>query len=92
MTARPYCDDWACPALVSCRHHFGRSLDYWAMRQEGGRFQKGNRKAFQEACAEYERDQIRPWMVEAHRTPHLTPTGAWRMPLFVDLTSAVPHV
>lgn len=85
--SRPKCDDWACPALVSCAHHFGRSLAYWAMTVEPQRFEKGDRKAGKEACADYERDKVRPWMVEAHRTPATTPSGAWRMPLFVDVTN-----
>lgn len=30
MSERPqgYCDDWSCPAMVSCRWHFGRSRAY----------------------------------------------------------------
>lgn len=32
-TARPkFCDDWQCPARVSCAKHFGRSKEYAAMQ------------------------------------------------------------
>lgn len=85
--ARPMCDDWACPAMVSCARHFGRSLAYWAMSEEPRRFEKGERRLGQDSCPDYERDKVRPWMVEALTPPPLTPTGAWRMPLFVDVTN-----
>ena len=83
--ARLLCDDWGCPAMVSCALHWGRSEAYWAMTQEPRGFQKGDRKAWQEACPEYQRDVVRPWMIEAHRHPETTPSGAWQMPLFVDV-------
>ncbi len=78
---RPYCQDWACPASASCRRHFGRSEAYWAMEEDAELF-RGDRAVGEESCADYERDQIQPWMIEAYATPPLR-DGGWRMPLFV---------
>lgn len=84
----PFCDDWACPAKASCARHFGRSINYWrfdveADHREGVRFAKGPREAGHDHCKDYERDEIRPWMVDAFTASPL-PEGRWRMPLFVS--------
>lgn len=82
-----YCDDWACPARASCARAWGRAREYWRFRpdlddREGVALRKMGRAAGEDACDEYERDEVRPWMVEAYAPPP-SRDGGWRMPQFV---------
>lgn len=60
--SRPLCQDWGCPAKVSCARHFGRSLAYAEMRLPGPPLYRGERAVDEESCADYERDKPREWM------------------------------
>jgi hypothetical protein len=66
-----YCDDWGCPAWVSCKHAFGRSKAYAAM--SGGEEPKRYRlssierdgfydRRLREWCEQYEFDKPKPWL------------------------------
>ena len=67
VTRPRYCDDWSCPAHVSCARHFGRSRAYAAMSDRiastghgpGTHFFRG----IKESCAQYEFDAIKPWLM-----------------------------
>lgn len=83
--ARAYCHDWSCPAKASCANHFGRSRAYWAMEHEGLPPVNAKRAADAEACEDYRRDQIQPWMIEAFGPFGDRPDGSWRMPLYVEV-------
>lgn len=66
LTAAPppvYCRDWACPAWVSCRHHFGRSREYTAFDLDADvEFRDFDRAPGRDACESYELDAARPWL------------------------------
>ena len=68
MARKVYCDDWRCPARVSCAHHFGRSAAYASMRegtkQEHGPFTKYDRDASEDrqSCSAYRFDRQKPWL------------------------------
>jgi len=55
-----YCDDWACKLKWSCRHHFVRSRDYWAMSEKPCEFWRGHRTRW--GCFDYEADRSKPWL------------------------------
>jgi hypothetical protein len=57
------CDDWSCPAKVSCMHHFGRSKAYAAMTLPAPQLRKPPRKADAECCAHYVTDRPRAWLL-----------------------------
>lgn len=70
-----YCEDWQCPALWECRHHFARSYAYAAMlRWEDGKdktpFHTPDRFQYAAQCAHFERDHPRDWL-EGHCEPPL---------------------
>lgn len=50
--------------MWSCARAFVRSRDCWAMTFDAPVF-RADHAAGAEACDDYERDQPRPWMVEA---------------------------
>lgn len=62
---RLLCDDWRCPASISCRHHFGRSACYASMDEraryvkDDGRFARGKGN---DACIQYEFDRPKKWL------------------------------
>lgn len=60
---RVYCEDWSCPARVSCAHHFGRSADYGRM-DERRRFnlKKFERNSAADCCPLYQFDRKKPWL------------------------------
>lgn len=69
MTAKVWCDDWRCPARVSCAHHFGRSAAYAAMKpakvesvENTFRYDRTGSKD-PDACAEYRFDKPKEWLV-----------------------------
>lgn len=67
-TARPaYCDDWSCPARVSCAKHFGRSVEYAGMRMPAPSTGHGAGTIYwrgvRDHCPKYEFDQIKPWLM-----------------------------
>ena len=67
MTAPRKCEDWQCPSKWSCAHALCRSYEYWAMVDKPLNLFKGDRRRYQDACADYERDQPREWMKDAFR-------------------------
>lgn len=68
ISERPtFCDDWGCPAHVSCGRHYGRSEHFAAMSASPVDFARPPRAAGAEACDSYTRDVTRPWLIEAHR-------------------------
>jgi hypothetical protein len=67
MTERPtYCDDWSCPAAVSCAKHFGRSRAYYRM-DDKARVGHGPGtiyfRGIRDSCERYEFDAIKPWLM-----------------------------
>jgi hypothetical protein len=66
MTRKVWCDDWACPASVSCAHHFGRSAAYAAMRP-GSKVESientGKYERDLQNCASYRFDRAKPWLM-----------------------------
>jgi hypothetical protein len=62
VSLKVYCEDWACPAAVSCARHFGRSREYAGMRDRGYRLEKFAREPGVDSCDQYERDKPRPWL------------------------------
>jgi len=67
-----FCDDWDCPAAVSCGHAFGRSEAYASMRMPSPPAQKFGREEGAEACARYFTDKPRSWI---HGVEGLAETG-----------------
>jgi hypothetical protein len=65
--SKVYCDDWSCPARVSCAHHFGRSAAYAGMR-EGSKVESVvhsgiyKRDADKDSCSEYRLDKPKDWL------------------------------
>ncbi|HEX2255625.1 MAG TPA: hypothetical protein VHG92_02800 [Afifellaceae bacterium] len=57
------CEDWACPARVSCARHFGRSSLYGALRERHPPLRHGPRDRGQDSCAEYRFDRPRQWLL-----------------------------
>lgn len=78
MTAAPrtYCDDWGCPAMVSCARAFVRSRDDHAMRI-GAIVAKRPRKPGAESCPDYERDGVRPWLLAFFGIDRRRPRATW---------------
>jgi len=62
---RRYCEDWQCPSKWSCAQALCRSHAYWAMSERPLELFKGERRRYQDACADYERDIPRPWLKDA---------------------------
>lgn len=62
MTAPILCDNWSCPAAISCAQHFGRSAAYAAMR-EGTQLRTRVVPHGKDACAEYRFDKPKPWLM-----------------------------
>lgn len=64
MKLTGFCEDWSCPAGISCAHHFGRSEVYAGMSVEPGatKLWKGPRTAGAESCSEYARDRVKSWL------------------------------
>ncbi len=75
-TERPaYCDDWSCPARVSCARHFGRSRAYAGMWENHGSTGHGAGTWFwrgvRDHCPRYEFDKLREWLMpQAGQTTH----------------------
>lgn len=83
--ARPFCMDFSCPAMWTCARFFGRSENYWrfdleADEAEGVTFYKGPRNPRRAECEDWERDQPRPWLVEA-----FAPVGGPKAPPSLQL-------
>lgn len=60
---RVYCEDWACPAAVSCAEHFGRSRHYAAMLQTGYMLVKPPRDPDADSCPAYRFDRPKKWLM-----------------------------
>lgn len=59
-----YCEDWGCPAWVSCKHAWGRAREYAAMDIDANyELDKFGRAPGADACADYERDEPKEWMM-----------------------------
>lgn len=69
MARKIWCDDWSCPARVSCAHNFGRSAAYASMRERvmvaHGPFTSYDRHASEEgqSCDAYRRDRAKLWLM-----------------------------
>jgi hypothetical protein len=71
MTKTVYCDDWRCPAKVSCAKHFGRSAAYGRMEERArvdsieqtGRFNWMQGPDAGNSCAEYRLDKPKAWLM-----------------------------
>lgn len=70
MSRKTWCDDWTCPARVSCAHHFGRSKAYGAMKGQRNKWEHGpftlyDRHASEDrqACDKYRLDRPKPWLM-----------------------------
>jgi hypothetical protein len=63
MSAPTYCDDWQCPAWISCARHIGRSREYAAMKVPEPKTKKFGRAADEEFCADYQFDTPKAWMM-----------------------------
>jgi hypothetical protein len=59
----PLCDNWACPAAVSCALHFGRSRAYAAMSLDHTPLRTRALPKGADACAEYRCDKPRSWLI-----------------------------
>ena len=59
---RTFCDDWDCPAAISCGHAFWRSAAYAAMRMPTPPTRKFGREEGAEVCTEYFTDKPRAWI------------------------------
>ena len=67
-TERPkYCDDWSCPARVSCARHFGRSVEYAEMRDARVSIGHGPGTIYwrgvRDHCERYQFDKPREWLM-----------------------------
>lgn len=66
LTRKVWCDDWSCPARVSCAHHFGRSQAYAGMR-EGAKVESVERTGQYErdlqSCPQYKLDRPKRWLM-----------------------------
>jgi hypothetical protein len=70
-----FCDDWSCPAAVSCKWHFGRSHDYASMANPTRNdFWRGEREAGADSCRRYQFDQIKPWLVTSAAPLFVSPS------------------
>lgn len=56
-----YCDDWQCPAMASCAHHFWRSPEYAGMHH--AETEKFPRDPLKDSCSEYEFDKPKDWLM-----------------------------
>ncbi|WP_448207261.1 hypothetical protein [Azospirillum sp. sgz302134] len=63
MAANTLCDDWACPAGVSCAHHLGRSEAYAKMEIPEPEVIRREREADAESCADYRCDRPKMWLL-----------------------------
>lgn len=70
MAYKPLCDDWTCPARVSCAHHFGRSRAYAAMSDRHGKVGHGEGTPYdrhssedRQSCDAYRLDRPRAWLM-----------------------------
>jgi len=73
-----HCDDWECPARVSCARHFGRSSAYAAMRREHESTGHGPGtwyfRGIKEHCPRYEFDKPKEWLMpKPGQVTHLPP-------------------
>ena len=76
--AKPvYCDDWACPAHVSCARHFGRSNHYAAMSEVGYTLEKLARDPQKEFCPSYEFDEPQTWLLFPPKAIHFQFAKQW---------------
>lgn len=73
-TQRTLCDDWTCPAAVSCAHALGRSPDYASFKPV--RIRRRDRQPGKEHCAEYRLDKPKPWLLSAADLATLENQGA----------------
>lgn len=64
-THKAYCEDWACPALVSCALHIGRSRHYAEMRERSLDLFTPPRTPDADFCALYRFDKAKPWLQPA---------------------------
>jgi hypothetical protein len=61
--AKPLCDDWGCPAAVSCALHYGRSEAYAAMTLPAPPMARHGRDTGTVHCADYRCDKPRAWLL-----------------------------
>ena len=74
---RVYCEDWACPAAVSCAEHFGRSRHYAAMLDRGYILVKPPRDPKADSCAAYRFDRPKKWLAPQPGQITHVPEGSW---------------
>lgn len=63
---KPLCQDWSCPARVSCARHFGRSAAYATMAEPGTTplMDRSPRQPGADTCEQYAFDTaFRPHML-----------------------------
>lgn len=58
----PLCDNWACPAKVSCALHIGRSAAFAAIAERTPSTRTRTLPDGADSCAEYRTDKPRPWL------------------------------
>lgn len=61
----PLCDNWSCPAWVSCAHAVGRSGAYAAADTTGMEIETRHVLPGKDSCRDYRRDKPRPWLTTA---------------------------
>lgn len=62
-TAPPLCDNWACPAWVSCALAVGRSPEFAAADTRGVEIETRHVLPGKDSCNEYRQDKARPWLM-----------------------------
>lgn len=71
MSLKVWCDDWRCPARVSCKHHYGRSAAYAGMKpgakvesvENTGQFNWSVGPDAGLSCEVYRLDKPKPWLM-----------------------------
>lgn len=83
MSRKTWCDDWTCPARVSCAHHFGRSAAYAGMKPAktghgfGTPYDRFETKGDPDSCPAYRFDRPKPWLLPRPGDVNLIPGGVW---------------
>jgi hypothetical protein len=70
MASAKLCDNWGCPAAVSCIQHFGRSRAYAAFKRQVPT-ETRQHNPLTGHCAEYRCDQPRVWNLSAEMIAQL---------------------
>jgi len=84
LSKKLYCNDWTCPARVSCAHHFGRSKVYFAMSDPNPKTAHGPDTPYdrhesedRQSCASYRFDRQKEWLRAQPGDVNYLPHGAW---------------